>query len=100
MAAGGAGDRPSRARRVQVGPFRLAAPTSVEPPAADSRSGIAGRYRRHLRGVARGRVEVSDPDESVRKVVSREVRKVPGLPGPGAGLSPRLGRGTDEDDDG
>lgn len=83
-----------------MGPFRVAATASVKTSPSDTRSGIAGRYRRHLRGVAGGRVEVPDPDESVRKVVPKEVKKVPGLLGSGVGFASRLGRSTDEDDDG
>jgi hypothetical protein len=54
--------------------------------------------------VALGHREVVDVDESVRKVVPREVRRTPSLGGGlgvgmGGGLGSRPGRGTDEDDD-
>jgi hypothetical protein len=94
----------TRVRKVQVGPFRLPAAPPEGSASGGSRGQIAGRYRRHLRGVALGHREVVDVDESVRKVVPREVRRTPSLGGGlgvgmGGGLGSRPGRGTDEDDD-
>ncbi len=57
-------DNPKKPRKVQVGPYKLVPPRTTRTDAA--RESLAGRAKRHLRGVAMGPRKISDPDEEVK----------------------------------
>lgn len=58
------GDKPKPTRKVQVGAYKLVPPRPTRTDAA--RESLAGRAKRHLRGLAVGPRKVTDPDEEVR----------------------------------
>lgn len=63
------------ARRIKVGPFRLPGDMKSQSSPGDSRSVLARRVKRQLRGVVRE--PVSDPDEDVRIVPRRPAGEAP-----------------------
>jgi len=60
----GGSERPKTVRKVQVGPYKMAPPKPTRQDAG--RSALAGRAKRHLRGVSVGPRKVTDPDEEVK----------------------------------